>query len=171
MKNSLYILFILLLASFSGWSQKKQLDLGDKVPNFNLPTQNGTNFSMKDSVGSSVLVIFFYPKGENALTKNELCAFNDSISKFKAADAIVIGISGDSQEDLKQFHDKNKLQYDLLSDPTGIALKAFGVKENMFSTRITYVINIAGVCVFKNYSLMKGKKHAGEALKFLGEMK
>jgi peroxiredoxin Q/BCP len=171
MKKTLFITLLFFAGSISCWSQNKQLDLGDKVPDFNLPNQDGKIFSMKDSVGSSVLVIFFYPKGESALTKNEVCAFNDSIGKFNAAGALVIGISGNSVEDIKKFHDKNHLKYDLLSDPKGVALKAFGVKENMFSNRITYVINIAGVVAYKNYSLTDGKKHAGEALKFVSELK
>jgi peroxiredoxin Q/BCP len=171
MKKTLFISVLFLLGSLSGWSQTKQPDLGDKVPDFNLPNQGGKIFSMKDSVGSSVLVIFFYPKGENVLTKNELVSFNDSINKFNSAGALVIGISGNSIEKLKAFHDKYKLKYDLLSDPKGVVLKAFGIKENLFSNRITYVINIAGEVVFKNYSLMEGKKHAGEALKFLSEIK
>jgi peroxiredoxin Q/BCP len=171
MKKIVFISWLFLLGSLCASSQTKQLDLGDKVPDFKLSNQDGKTFNMKDSVGNSVIVIFFYPKGENSLTKNEVCAFSDSISKFNAAEAVVIGISGNSVEKLKSFHDKYKLKYDLLSDPNGAVLKAFGVKENLLSTRMTYVVNIAGVVVYKNYSLMDGKKHAGEALKFLREMK
>jgi peroxiredoxin Q/BCP len=134
MKKIFYISSLFLLASLSGWSQTKQLDLNDNVPGFTLPNQNGITFNMKDSIGNNVFVIFFYPKGENALTKNEVCAFNDSISKFNAAGAMVIGISGNSIESLRAFHDKYKLKFDLLSDPQGITLKAFGVKEAYFLT-------------------------------------
>ncbi len=157
----------LLFLSLFCIGQTKQLDLGDKVPYFDLPNQDGKNFSMKDSVGSSVLVIFFYPKSET----KELCAFSDSIGKFNEAGALVIGISGNEIEKVKKLHDTYKLKYDLLSDANQVVLKSFGVKENLFSNKITYVINIAGEVVYKNYSLTDGKKHVAEALKFLRQMK
>ena len=171
MKKTFYISLLFLLISLSCISQTKQLDLGDTIPYFNLPNQDGKTFIMKDSIGTGMLVIFFYPKGENSLSKKEVCAFNDSLVKFKQADALLIGISGDAVQKLKKFHDAYKLRYDLLSDSNSVVLKGFGVKENLFSNRITYVVNVAGVVVFKRYSLTEGKKHAGEVLKFLRETK
>jgi peroxiredoxin Q/BCP len=169
MRKTLCISALSILLSLSAISQTKQLDLGDKVPYFNLPNQDGKVFSMKDSIGTKVLVIFFYPKDENILCTRELCAFSDSINEFNKAGALVVGISQSSIGKLKKFHDEHKLKYDLLSDSAGTALQAFGVKENLFSDRVTYVANIAGVIVFKSYSLTNGKRHAMEALKFLHE--
>jgi peroxiredoxin Q/BCP len=169
MKKIIYILTALIISFFCK-AQTKQLDLGDKIPSFTLPNQNGKNFSMKDSIGAQMLVIFFYPKGENMLCKKELRVFSDSIANFNKAEALVIGISENSVQKNKKFYDENKLKYDLLSDSDGVVLKTLGIKENMFSDRITYVVNIAGEVVFKNYSLINGKKHATEALKFLHQM-
>ena len=169
MKKALYISLLGLFLSFPAISQTRQLDLGDKVPDFSLANQDGKIFSLKDSVGSKILVIFFYPKGD-IVCKKEINAFNDSLGKFTNEDALVIGISQDGIQKLKKFHDANHLGYDLLSDTNKVALQAFGVKENLFSDRITYVVNIAGVIVYKNYSLTGGKKHAAEALKFLRQI-
>jgi peroxiredoxin Q/BCP len=171
MKKTIYISSAFLLMSFCSISQTKQLDLGDKIPYFSLPNQDGKTFSMKDSIGTKMLVIFFYPKDENILCKKEACAFSDSVNKFNKAGALVIGINENSVQKLKKFHDENKLRYDLLSDPHGVVLKSLGIKENVLSDRITYVVNIAGEIVFKSYSLTNGKKHVTEALKFFREMK
>jgi len=168
MKKAIYISLSLLLASLSGISQTKQLELNDKVPYFTLPNQDGKTFNMKDSIGTKMLVIFFYPKSDN---KKEACAFSDSLSKFNEEGALVIGISENNTQKLKKFHDDNKLRFDLLSDPDKTVLRSFGVKENLLSDRITYIVNIAGEIVYKNYSLTDGKKHVAEALKYLRETK
>lgn len=164
------IFIILLLITGSCFSQSKQLDLGDKAPIFNLPDQNGKVFSMKDSIGTKILVVFFYPKGENFLCTKELCAFSDSITAFNKTGALVIGISQSNVEDLKKFQQKHSLHYELLSDTAGSVLNSFGIKENLFSDRVTYVVNISGKIVFKSYSKTDGKKHVQEVLKFLREM-
>jgi len=168
MKTLLSISFAyLLFLPLFGISQTKQLDLGDKMPFFSLPNQDGKTINIKDLVGSKELVIFFYPKEENILCKKEVCAFSDSISKFNAEGALVIGISDNDVKKIKKFHDENKLKYDLLSDPDGAILKKLGIKEKLLSKRITYVVNISGTVVFKTYSFTDGKKHVAEALKFL----
>ena len=168
--NKILIFFALLLIGTSCFSQAKQLDLGDQAPRFNLPDQDGKTFSMKDSIGTKILVIFFYPKGENFLCTQELCAFSDSINKFNNAGALVIGINQGNMADLKKFHQKHSLHYELLSDSTGSVLNLFGVKENLFSDRVTYVVSISGTVVFKSYSKTDGKKHVQEVLKFLHEL-
>jgi peroxiredoxin Q/BCP len=150
-------------------SQSRQLELGDQVPQFNLPDQDGKTFSMKDSIGTKVLVIFFYPKDENILCTKELCTFSDSIGAFNKTGALVIGINQSNMQDLKTFQRKHSLHYELLSDSTGSVLNSFGVKENLFSDRVTYVVNISGKVVFKSYSKTDGKRHVHEVLKFLRE--
>ncbi len=37
------------------------LKVGDKAPDFNLPTDGGTNLNLKDLLGKQV-VIFFFPR-------------------------------------------------------------------------------------------------------------
>ena len=39
------------------------LEVGDKAPNFNLPTDGGGNISLKDLKGETV-ILYFYPKDE-----------------------------------------------------------------------------------------------------------
>jgi peroxiredoxin Q/BCP len=168
--NKILVFSILLMLSTACLGQSKQLELGDPAPVFNLPDQDRKPFNMKDSIGTKLLVVFFYPKGENLLCTKELCAFSDSIAAFNKAGALVIGISGSDINDLKKFCQKHSLHYNLLSDSTGTVLSSFGVKENLLSDRVTYVINIAGKVVFKSYSKTDGKKHVHEVLKFLREM-
>ncbi|MGP8215772.1 MAG: peroxiredoxin [Bacteroidia bacterium] len=165
--NKILSFFAFLLIATAGFSQNKQLDLGGKVPEFTLPDQNGKTFSMADSIGTKMLVIFFYPKDENILCTKELVAFNDSIDKFNKAEALVVGISEAGMNNLKKFSKDHSLKYELLCDSTGAVLKKFGVKENFLSNRVTYVGSISGKVVFKSYSKADGKKHVQEVLDFL----
>ena len=160
-----------LLSYFAVTAQKKQLEVGDTVPNFTLQNQDGKTFSMKDSIGKKILVIFFYPKDESAVCTKEACAFRDSSQVFTDAGALVIGINQGSVESHKKFQADYKLPYQLLSDPEERVIKAFGVKGSMLNDRVTFVVDKTGQIVFKYNSLTQGVKHTTEVLKFLREMK
>ncbi len=169
MKNVLIIAS--LLFCFTVTAQKKQLEVGDTVPKFTLQNQDGKTFSMKDSIGKKILVIFFYPKDESAVCTKEACAFRDSSQVFTDAGALVIGINQGSVESHKKFQTDYKLPYQLLSDPEEQVIKAFGVKGTMLNDRVTFVVDKTGQIVFKYNSLTQGVKHTTEVLKFLREMK
>jgi peroxiredoxin Q/BCP len=61
---------------------------------------------------------------------------------FDEADEIVIGISSQSVESHKEFAEKNRLKYTLLSDTGNIVRKLFGVPSKVFGLipgRVTYI--------------------------------
>ena len=168
MKN--LIIMASLLSFFTAKAQNKQLEVGDTVPMFTLQNQDGKEFSMKDSVGKKIIVIFFYPKDESAVCTKEACAFRDSSHDFTDAGALVIGVNQGSVESHKKFQTDYKLPYQLLSDPEEMVIKAFGVKGSMLNDRVTFVVDKTGQIVFKYNSLTQGVKHTTEVLKFLREM-
>jgi peroxiredoxin Q/BCP len=169
MKTLLVIASLFTILSVK--AQTKQLDVGDTVPKFTLLNQDGKPFSMKDSIGKKVIVIFFYPKDESIMCTKEACAFRDSSSALIKAGALVIGINQGTVESHKKFATDDNLPYQLLSDPDEKVITAFGVKGKMYTDRVTYVVDKTGQIVFKYHSLTEGKKHTDEVLKFLREMK
>ncbi len=50
--RKLTALIISLLITTCCFCQSKQFELGDQVPQFNLPDQDGKTFNMKDSIGT-----------------------------------------------------------------------------------------------------------------------
>jgi peroxiredoxin Q/BCP len=73
-------------------------------------------------------------------------AFNVILKKFKAANAVVIGVSLDTAGSHKSFCDKESLTFRLLADPEHKVVDAYGVQVK-FASRQTYLINPGGKIV------------------------
>jgi peroxiredoxin Q/BCP len=71
------------------------LEVGDKAPDFSLPTDGGGKVSLKELRGKTV-VLYFYPRDDTPGCTAEACAFRDSLPDFSKVKAEVVGISRDS---------------------------------------------------------------------------
>ena len=101
------------------------LQVGDMAPEFSLPDQNGNMVSLSDFRGKNV-VIYFYPKAMTPGCTVQACSLRDSSAELAALDIVVLGISADPVKKLKQFEDKQKLNFKLLSDEERKAISAYG---------------------------------------------
>jgi len=139
----------------------------DTLPEFELLNQNNERIRSADLVGKSALVIYFYPKDDTSGCTAEACAFRDQFEAFADAGARVFGVSADSVESHKQFAEKHRLSFDLLSDPGNKIRKQFGVPRSMFGLlpgRVTYIFNKEGKLIHQFSSQLKAEKHITEAL-------
>jgi thioredoxin-dependent peroxiredoxin len=156
-----------LLLSLAACGHAQILKTGAKVPEFRLPDQNGNMFDISSVLGKKKLVIYFYPKDETAGCTKEACTFRDDYSQFTDADAIIIGISGQSVESHKEFADNHKLPFTLLSDKDNTVRKLFGVKTSPIPGRVTFVVDKTGHVVYNFDSLTQPEKHVAEAMRIL----
>jgi thioredoxin-dependent peroxiredoxin len=148
----------------------KSIQVGDMIPSFSLPDQNGDIFEINTFLGKKKMVIFFYPKDGSLNCTREACYFRDLSDVFNEADAIVIGISAQSTESHKDFAEKNRLNYTLLSDRENKVRKLFGVPSRVFGLipgRVTYVADRSGKVVYIFDSQSEVQRHADEALKIV----
>ena len=152
----------------------KKLEVGSTVPQFTLKDQHGHLFSIDSVLGKKNLVIYFYPKDDSPGCTKEACYFRDQFEVFAEADAIIIGISGQSVESHKKFAEKYKLSFTLLSDEGNKIREQFGVPTNLFGLlpgRVTYVIDKQGKVVFIFDSQTQTQKHVDDALTILKGLK
>ena len=144
------------------------VSIGDIIPSFSLPDQDGNLLNITDIIGRKQLVIFFYPQDGSLNCTREACYFRDLMDIFVETEAEVIGISGQSVESHKNFALTNNLKYKILSDSNNEVRKLFGVPSRMFGLipgRVTYVIDWSGKVVFIFDSQTETQRHADEALK------
>lgn len=126
--------------------------VGNLAPAFTLPNQNGDNVSLKDFRNSKHVVLYFYPKASTPGCTTQACGIRDTKKDFAKLDAVVLGVSPDPQKRLQNFIDKQKLNFDLLSDEDhAIAekygawgLKKFMGREFMGILRTTFIIGKDG---------------------------
>jgi peroxiredoxin Q/BCP len=151
-----------------------QIKTGSIVPSFTLPDQNGNLFDINSALDKKNLVIYFYPKDDSPGCTAQACSFQDHFEVFKEADAVIIGISGQSVESHKEFALKHRLTFTLLSDEGNKIRKLFGVPTNFFGLlpgRVTYVADKTGKVVYIFNSQMNVTKHVDEALRILKKSK
>ncbi|TRU69542.1 MAG: peroxiredoxin [Microcystis viridis Mv_BB_P_19951000_S69] len=142
------------------------IKVGDRVPDFSLPSQTGTTVNISDLIGKKSLVIYFYPKDDTPGCTAESCAFRDSYEVFTDAGAEVIGISADSPQSHQQFAQKYNLPFTLLSDSDNRVRKLFGVPATLFVIpgRVTYIIDKEGIVRHIFDSMLDFKAHVTESL-------
>jgi thioredoxin-dependent peroxiredoxin len=152
--------------------ENKKLEIGDKVPMFTLPDQNGQVFNLVDHIGKNNLVIYFYPKDESYGCTKEACSFRDSYEVFRDIGAEVIGISSDDVNSHKSFAGKHKLPFTLLSDTSRKVAKLFGVGRTfgVIGGRITYIIDKNGVVRGIYNSQLNYNDHVEESLEVLKKL-
>ncbi|WP_111597613.1 peroxiredoxin [Chitinophaga skermanii] len=146
-------------------ASKAQLKVGDKIPTFTLPDQNGQQFNVANEIGKRPMVIYFYPKDDTPGCTKEACSFRDSFEEFSDLGAIVIGISSGSVASHKKFAEKYKLPFTLLADESNQVRKLFGVpKTFVLPGRVTYVVDKNGIIIHYFNSMTNAAQHVQESL-------
>ncbi len=146
------------------------LTIGSKCPDFTLPNQDG-NFISLNSLSGNKVVLWFYPKASTPGWTIEGQGFRDELNLFKDQGIQVFGVSADSVKKQKNFHTKQKFNFDLLSDESHDMLKNYGVwslkkfmgREYMGILRVTYIINQNGM-IEQVYDTVNTKTHAQDIL-------
>ena len=146
--------------------------VGDKAPNFTLPSQMGDEVTLSEYIGKKNIVLYFYPKDETRGCTREACEFRDRYDVFTNLGAEVIGVSAQSVESHKSFATHHGLPFLLLSDEKNEVRKLYGVSATMgiIPGRVTFIIDKKGVVRHIFSSQFQPEKHIKEALKVLEKL-
>jgi len=146
--------------------------VGDKAPDFTLPSQLGDNVTLSEYFGKKNIVLYFYPKDESPGCTREACTFRDSYEELTSLGAEVIGVSSQSVESHKSFATHHGLPFILLSDAENKVRKLYGVPSTMgiVPGRVTYIIDKKGIVRHIFSSQSQAEKHVEEAIKTLKEL-
>lgn len=146
------------------------LDVGDHVPEFVLPTDDGGTLSDINLKGKTT-VLYFYPRDDTPGCTTEAQAFRDALHDFTRAGVALVGVSGDDVDSHRKFKSKYGLNFTLASDTEAKLAQALGVwvEKNMYGKtymgmeRATYLIDRNGV-IRKVWRKVKVPGHAAEVL-------
>jgi peroxiredoxin Q/BCP len=149
------------------------LQVGDIAPNFTLPSSEGVMVSLSEFRGQYV-VLYFYPRDNTPGCTTEACDFRDAYQQFLDVNAVIIGVSRDSEASHRKFADKYDLPFLLLSDKEETVCNLYGVlkEKKMFGKtsigieRSTFIIDEEGQ-IAQIYRNVKVKDHVTEALQFI----
>ena len=121
------------------------LPLNATVPDFELAANDGRNYRLKQYLGNSALLLFFYPADFTPVCTAEVKAFCDDYSLFRERGITIFGISSDSVERHRNFADTCRSPFRLLSDPDLEIARRFGAVGLFSMRRAYYYIDIDGI--------------------------
>ncbi len=139
--------------------------VGDRAPDFTLPSQMGDNVTLSEFFGKKNVVLYFYPKDESPGCTTEACSFRDNYQELTSLGAEVLGVSGQSIASHKSFVTHYGLPFILLSDDDNKVRKLYGVPASMgiIPGRVTYIIDKKGVVRHIFNSQTQTRQHVEEA--------
>ncbi|MDX2160941.1 MAG: peroxiredoxin [bacterium] len=128
--------------------------IGQPVPDFELPNQDGKSIRLSDFRGRKV-ILFAYPRANTSGCTTQACGFRDEFPRVESANAVILGISDDPPKDNLKWKVKENLNYDLLSDEGHQVLEAWGAygeksmygKKFLGTIRSHWVIDEQGVLI------------------------
>ncbi|HYA78357.1 MAG TPA: peroxiredoxin [Verrucomicrobiae bacterium] len=139
--------------------------VGDKAPDFTLPSQTGDDVTLSEFLGKKNVVLYFYPKDETPGCTREACSFRDSYEELTNLGAEVLGVSAQSVESHKSFATHHGLPFILLSDEGNKVRKLYGVPSSLglLPGRVTYIIDKKGIVRHIFNSQTQTQRHVEEA--------
>jgi thioredoxin-dependent peroxiredoxin len=140
--------------------------VGQQAPSFTLPSQEGTPISL-DSYRGKWVVLYFYPKDMTTGCTIEAHNFQRDLSKYQAANAVILGVSVDTVDSHKQFCTKDSLTFTLLSDSDKKVVDQYGSLGDFAGFKIakrnTFLIDPQGKIV-KVWTGVDPNHHSDEVL-------
>jgi peroxiredoxin Q/BCP len=112
------------------------VEVGNKAPDFTLPTDGNGSIRLSQLKGKKV-VLYFYPKDDTSGCTAEACGFRDSFPDYGSVGAVVIGISKDSVASHDKFKKKHNLPFILASDAGSDVCEKYGtwVEKSMYGRK------------------------------------
>ena len=152
------------------------IQTGEQAPDFELPDHDGNPVRLSTLRGRPV-VLYFYPKADTPGCTTQACGIRDHRGDYEAAGVTVLGVSPDTVEAIRKFHDTQDLNFTLLADSDHAVAEQYGVwvEKSMYgrtywgNQRATFVIDAEGV-VRHVIPKASPKTHDDEVLAALGTL-
>ena len=116
------------------------IEEGKAAPLFTLADADGNKVALKELRGRHV-VVYFYPRDDTPGCTKEACGFRDHWQVIQDADAVVLGISPDTEESHRKFRAKYDLPFTLLADTDRKVMTKYGA----YGEKVMYGKKTVGV--------------------------
>ena len=146
------------------------LDVGDAAPNFTASAALGGKvfkFTLAESLAKGPVVLYFFPAAFSVGCSIEAHEFAESIPKFEALGATVIGVSSDDIATLGKFSVQAcQGKFPVASDETQAVMKSYDAVMALkpdYANRVSYVIAPNGKVLY-NYQSLNPSRHVEKTL-------
>lgn len=125
---------------FASTAQAAPLSQGEPLPDLEAKNQDGKEVNLSEDAAKGYTLVYFYPKADTPGCTKQACSLRDSYEALAKKGVRIYGVSMDKEPAQKAFKEKYKLPFDLIADPEGKLVDAFGVPKAMgFSKRQAFL--------------------------------
>ena len=166
MKNLASILTTAVSGVFAAHVSAEPLAVGAALPSVEQKNQDDQPVKLAEAGAKGFTLVYFYPKADTPGCTKQACSLRDSYEQLTQKGVKVFGVSMDKVPAQKAFKEKYKLPFELIADPDGKVVDAFGVPKTAgFAKRQALLFKDAKlVWADQNAST---EKQAEDVLKFL----
>lgn len=145
---------------------------GQPAPAIHARSDNGQLIDLEKLRGQWV-VLYFYPKAGTPGCSLEAQRFEQALPEFERLNALVVGVSTDTEASQAKFRDQCYLSFPLLPDGEKTIARAYGVLGGLtgllgIAARQTFLIDPHGV-IAHHWKSVNPSNHATEVLRVLRE--
>jgi len=121
------------------------ISTGDTAPTFTATygTSDHEPFDMADHIGDGPIVLAFFPGAFTPPCSNEMVAFQQRIDDIEDAGGTLLGVSADSPFSQGSFREEHGLEFDLVSDMGGDAIRAYDLEMDIADLGLHGIANRA----------------------------
>lgn len=160
-------------------------EIGDRITDFRANNDKGDVWKFADALGNGYTVVYFYPAAMTGGCTLQACSYRDNSAELEKLGVSVVGISGDSVNNLKIFREAHELNFTLLSDVDGAIAELFGVPlrdggeitrdiggieitmiRSFTTSRWTFILDSEGTIVYKDTEVDAGTD-SGAVIEFV----
>ena len=150
-----------------------KLGVGDNISSVNatLLTNDENKLNLSEIAKDQGVVIFAYPKAATSGCTVQACGFRDNYDLIRDAGFEVYGMSFDEPESQTNWKIKENLQYALLTDTDGAALKALGAFKEPQNVIRSHVVVAKGGEILLLANGVKSGDSFNQVVEFINNLK
>jgi len=164
--------FFLLVLQIAAVDEVNTVGIGVRAPEFTLPwatrdTISFTGKSLSEMIGTSPVILAFYPADWSGGCTKEMCTLRDNFTTLKGLGANVYGISGDYLFSHHEWAKHHQLQFPLLSDHSHDIARRYQSfnEETGYNYRTVFVVDRSGIVRYVDRLYKVGTPDSFERLK------
>ncbi|KAI5967319.1 DOT5 [Candida margitis] len=132
----------------------RELEIGEKIPDLTLLNQDEKEINLPTIAKEhKYVVIFAYPKASTPGCTRQVCGFQKNFQFLNDKNVAVFGLSADTPSSQKNFQTKQRVEYDLLSDPKKELIGTLGAKKQPSGIKRSHWIFVDGVLKVKRLQI------------------
>jgi peroxiredoxin Q/BCP len=131
MKNLASVVTAAISSVFAAHADAEPLAIGAALPAVEPKNQEDQVVKLAEVGAKGYTLVYFYPKADTPGCTKQACSLRDAYDQLTKKGVRIYGVSLDKVEAQKAFKQKYQLPFELLADPEGKVVEAFGVPKTL----------------------------------------